>query len=331
MNQETFQIFCKLTREIKYKYHHGFYECSEELLDNLIKVVNDVESSDDVFETCMEMFHVAIELHAINAANYMLDTLKKIATELSSNELFIKYLDATIVYHETMNNMESLEQIYENYYHLKKKQMLDINSLKMSNIKSKMLLKERIEEQKQYTLEAKRLKIRCEHDELTMLPNRYLLNEYCEEQFQKALKQKKKLGVVIVDVDNFKEFNDYYGHLGGDKCLREVADSILECCENQFCARFGGDEFFIVTYDMDQNEIFAMSEKIRKSVEEKEMIQPEGVIPRIVSVSQGIVVAIPSEEQAFIDFWNAADVALYQGKKNSKNIISIGNLPTITE
>lgn len=331
MEQEGYLNFCDVAKATKYSYNSGKFEQCTELMKRLILETKSIKCSVEIFDECLEIFHIAMVLKAFTVANEILMLLDTIGNELKSDELILKHLSARIKYNEVTKTVDNLEHLYEQYYLLMQKQMQEINVLKISNIKAKTLLKHSLEDQKKYTIEAKRLKIQAEHDELTTLPNRYLLNEHCMVQLLKARKEQKKLGVIIVDVDHFKEFNDYYGHLGGDNCLREVADSILSCCEKQFCARFGGDEFFIVTYNLTDEEVFDMAKRINKSIKEKALSQPEGITPSIVSVSQGIVVGIPEEGQDFMDFWNAADIALYKGKKVCKDSISIGELPTISE
>lgn len=168
------------------------------------------------------------------------------------------------------------------------------------------------------------LKKKSNYDELTNIPNRYFLNEYCQKIFPEAIKNQTPISVEVIDVDFFKQLNDNYGHLEGDKCLIAIAKEISKIVtEGDLCARYGGDEFIIVR----QNKTRELLEKdaylLRQRIMELGIIHEYSAAAKVATISQGIVNLIPKEGQGIKDFIKIADEALYEAKKISKNTVVI--------
>ncbi|SHJ27841.1 GGDEF domain-containing protein [Pseudobutyrivibrio xylanivorans] len=166
------------------------------------------------------------------------------------------------------------------------------------------------------------LSAQAETDSLTGLANRMKLNNVIDELFMMASEKGQKLGVEMMDVDFFKQVNDNYGHAKGDQLLaamgrgfREINDEF----EKVFVARYGGDEFILYYYDMEDDEIIVVSDRIRDMVAK---IGKELEIDKI-SVSQGIVNRVPEPANRAWDYLNAADFALYYVKENGKNNVKL--------
>lgn len=162
------------------------------------------------------------------------------------------------------------------------------------------------------------------YDSLTSLPNRAYLNEYLSRRFEEAGEKQCLYGVELLDIDNFKKYNDTYGHLQGDVCLEAVANILRGMVqENVFCARYGGDEFTIIYSGMTDSEIREIAETIQRQVRELEILQEEtGEVTR-VTVSQGVFVRVPEEQNREWDFNRMADIMLYQAKQEEKNTYRI--------
>ena len=228
--------------------------------------------------------------------------------------------------YEHMLNEDELITLYEEYYECIIKQQQELISLKVSNINARMQYLRCVNEQNRLKKEELNYKVQSEHDELTGLPNRYLLHDYCKRYFKLAYEEQKNFGVIIIDVDHFKEINDSYGHLEGDQSLVHIAEIIRTYSNNQFCARFGGDEFFIIAYDINEDEILEITNGIKKNTMEIAQLKSNEVRTTSFTVSQGYILAVPSSEHTYKDFWKAADIALFEGKKRGKNCVSVGVL-----
>lgn len=161
------------------------------------------------------------------------------------------------------------------------------------------------------------------HDELTGLANRTFLHEYLTNSFEHAYEEKKIMGVELMDIDFFKEYNDHYGHLEGDNCLRAIADILRkqQIPGRVFCARYGGDEFMILYSDMAAEEIRRISEDILREVRKLKMPHECSRCSKYVSVSQGVFARIPAGNNREWDFTSRADELLYRAKNRGRDCV----------
>ncbi len=175
------------------------------------------------------------------------------------------------------------------------------------------------EQEKMYDYN-RHLKNMALYDSMTKLANRTFLNEYISEKFEEARRENKLLGVELMDIDCFKQYNDTYGHLAGDTCIEAVAGVLRELhCDNIFCSRYGGDEFMIVYSDMSLNEITETAGKIQSRVRELAIPHKASECGDVVTVSQGIFIRQPEEQNREWDFNAQADIALYHVKRDGRN------------
>lgn len=167
---------------------------------------------------------------------------------------------------------------------------------------------------------SEKLKQKAETDELTGLANRAGFNNYSERMFEKAYNEKMLYGVALIDVDFFKQYNDRYGHLKGDECLKTVSAILLEeHNENVFPARYGGDEFVIVFTNLNQKEIRDIIKRIKTKVAEAAILNEDSKVDKYVTLSQGAFVRVPNGQNKLWDFMSKADDVLYRVKKFGKN------------
>lgn len=151
-------------------------------------------------------------------------------------------------------------------------------------------------------------------DQLTGLFNRYYIMTYLDELYQKMPPAQ---WTAMVDIDGFKGINDTYGHHGGDYVLKTLANIMREVCTGCVIARWGGEEFLIVTDGSAQDP--AVLETLRRTVAERAFVFEEQHIP--VSITIG---ASRYEEGQSIDHWvQSADRKLYVGKNSGKNQVVI--------
>lgn len=177
-------------------------------------------------------------------------------------------------------------------------------------------------EQEQYSIQEDnaRLASMAWYDSLTGLPNRTYLNEYLAQAFDRAQKEQQPIGVELMDIDYFKQFNDTYGHLAGDSCLEAVAEVLKDIQSSRiFCARYGGDEFMIIYSGMTAQEVQAVMEEIRLKVRGKAIPHEASRTAAVVTVSQGTVHRIPMHKNREWDFSKTADIALYRAKDGGRN------------
>jgi diguanylate cyclase (GGDEF)-like protein len=163
-------------------------------------------------------------------------------------------------------------------------------------------------------------------DELTGLPNRRAFNLQLEKAWADATTDGKDLALLILDDDLFKQYNDTVGHLGGDACLRSIAQVTASTVEtaNGFAARIGGEEFAVILPNTTQLHAREVAEEIRLRVEDLALAHPSNP-GGVQTVSLGVAVRAPMSRQAPIapmDLMKLADEALYSAKIAGRNQVA---------
>ncbi|WPL17865.1 Bacteriophytochrome cph2 [Thiorhodovibrio winogradskyi] len=160
-----------------------------------------------------------------------------------------------------------------------------------------------------------RLRQQAVFDTLTSIPNRRYFIENLVEEFRRGRRQRSPLSLIICDIDNFKSYNDTFGHLAGDRCLRAVAQALQDGLKRggDFCARYGGEEFVVVLPDTPLANAVKVAEDMREAIAGLGMRHP-GANEGIVTISMGVATDDPSnpDHEALI---RQADEALYRAKQ----------------
>ncbi|HVQ96719.1 MAG TPA: diguanylate cyclase, partial [Mycobacteriales bacterium] len=167
-----------------------------------------------------------------------------------------------------------------------------------------------------------RLELLSLTDQLTGLPNRRRLNEGLNSAWDHARRTGSPLGVAMVDIDQFKLYNDHYGHLGGDSCLNLVAKAMAGCVRPyDLVARYGGEEFCIVLPDTDTGTAASVAERVRAAV--FALAEPHtNASHGAVSVSIGVAAVLPTVDSRPDQLIEAADAALYEAKRGGRNRVA---------
>jgi diguanylate cyclase (GGDEF)-like protein len=158
-------------------------------------------------------------------------------------------------------------------------------------------------------------------DGLTDLANRRYFDAYLADQIAIARRQRRSLALVLCDVDAFKAYNDFHGHVAGDECLRQIAAALKTCCRRpaDLAARYGGEEFALILPDTDLKGALKIAECVREAVAQLHIAHMRSPAGPFVSVSGGVsasaAVSIFTADQLIV----AADRALYQAKRDGRN------------
>jgi diguanylate cyclase (GGDEF)-like protein len=160
-------------------------------------------------------------------------------------------------------------------------------------------------------------------DELTGLPNRRAFNLQFEHAWEEAFTTRKCLGLMILDVDQFKQYNDIAGHPAGDAYLRSIArvfDEIAEA-KQAIPARIGGEEFAMILSDTTLERTREIAETIRESVMDLALPHPTSA-SGLQTVSLGVAARVPLNRETSIELMRIADKALYEAKLNGRNQVA---------
>ncbi|NHZ96396.1 diguanylate cyclase [Massilia sp. CCM 8734] len=178
-------------------------------------------------------------------------------------------------------------------------------------------------------LELKRL---SNSDGLTGLANRRHLNELLESEWKRAVRSREALSVLMIDVDDFKRYNDHYGHLAGDEVLKTVADAVRAAAERpaDLAARFGGEEFILVLPCTELAGALFVAEKLRMTLDMLALPHAAASSNTHLTVSIGVASTVPLLGDRTQRLVGASDAALYEAKRTGRNRVCGHLLEPIT-
>jgi diguanylate cyclase (GGDEF)-like protein len=165
----------------------------------------------------------------------------------------------------------------------------------------------------------------AQRDALTQLHNRRAFDERIEMLWQQATRARTSIGLLLIDIDYFKNYNDAAGHLSGDACLAQVATIIARSAQRpmDMVARFGGEEFVVLLYDVDQETLSDVAQAVRVNIAAAALPHPNSPIAPIVTASIGGACVIPDTKRSVRGVIQLADEALYAAKKQGRDRVVV--------
>lgn len=211
--------------------------------------------------------------------------------------------------------------IKSNYDNLIKKLEERDKRLEEMNNKLEILVKQRTSELENINEQLKSLSIT---DPLTNLNNRRAFDEISIREFNRARRQDYEFNILIIDVDNFKKYNDFYGHQYGDEVLSEIGYILNKYSRraDDFAFRYGGEEFVFLTCYHSEDKLFKMAESIRHAIYDKHMPHEKNDCCNVVTVSIGAVVSL-NKNKTLDEVFDKADGNLYKAKEEGRNRVVI--------
>ncbi len=313
-NPELFQDLPVLDIKMRGYYYLGdmeYYEIYSDMLSYQLQNNKfPLDSLEDVYTICRFFMKVGRQ----GEVKRILKNAERSLEELNIPNLRKGHAKLKIEFYEKMGNEKEKNIALAEYYEASLQQ----DKEGIANYKFFMNIRNRLSSiEKENMMLAKQ----AETDPLTGLGNRYGLNKYADKAFEEAYRDQISLAVEILDVDNFKHYNDAYGHQVGDECLKNIAEIIKRVCVSSpkiHAFRYGGDEFVIIYEGMTDEEIMVCATSLRDQVLSMKINDKKAEGMPVVTVSQGIRNSIPSETNKLWDYMYAADNALYDVKEHKK-------------
>ena len=205
-----------------------------------------------------------------------------------------------------------------------------VNSMELrARVRSALRLKEEMDQRKARERELEALTRKFEQlsnqDGLTGVPNRRCFEDVFQKEWLRSRREGMPLSALMIDIDFFKNYNDTYGHLQGDLCLRQVARAIETALKRpgDFVARYGGEEFVVLLPGTDLAGALSIAGLIRANVRAAAIEHASSQVSKRVTVSIGISGVVPTMDMEPEGLLAAADAALYQAKSSGRNRVEV--------
>ena len=169
-------------------------------------------------------------------------------------------------------------------------------------------------------------------DGLTGIPNRRNFDSTLANEWNRASRSGTPISLIMCDIDNFKSYNDHYGHQKGDSCLIQVATTLQNHArrDNDLAARYGGEEFAIILPTTNLENATDLADQMLNAVRNLHIIHRYSDVDNIITASFGVATLIPKREQQSKALLSHADKALYKAKRQGRNQIVLSQVELIT-
>lgn len=316
------QIFCSIVL-IKMAYHKKNYIVIYEEMDRIADIIKHDGIPMDDFKELIKLIRQIMDHRLKNKLYMLLILLDKEAKGRAGLDAHIEVITCKIEYYKMIEDREKVNDLMNEFYiaTIKKERENEKAFIESANVKLQMQALIRL--QRETEENSRRYKEKAERDELTGLYNRTILQNDLEALFFRAKEQQLHIGVIIFDINYFKQFNDCYGHVEGDRCIRELTSIMLRLNDDKIrFVRYGGDEFLGFFFDMDEYQIKSLSSLIQSeirtlNIENKNAPDDE----KVVSITQGGYLGVPTGKENLYDYIRKADDALYEGKRSKNRIV----------
>lgn len=315
---------------INFATYYGMKDDGERCSGYIDAAMDALDSDINKFECILYQFEI-IGI-AINAGlyekalqiSYLAEDLMK---ECGNTGKWVKLMDYRISIYSALGRTEELNAAYAKYFEYDLKYTQEKKKASVTRVRRKIDLLHEIDrkdeiEQRQADLSGKR-----GMDELTGLYNRWGLKKQIEKLRSEDDGQDTCLMVAIADVDFFKEYNDTYGHIAGDRCLKAVADILRHNVGDAgIVGRYGGDEFLIAMRGRSQEQTEQLFDAIKEQLHDRDIKNIKSKVSDRVTITIGGVVTELDCDMDFVTFMHEADTALYEVKNSSRNGYKVKDL-----
>lgn len=266
------------------------------------------------------LFHSILKNDRIIDLNspFMRSFLFKQDNSSSAGLLIFAIANSLLLARKFTNSLSHEEMLVDKLARVNK----NLDSMVLKRTEELLESKDKIEEQK-LELEEKnqQLETLSLKDSLTNLWNRRKYNEVIALRWLENQRYQRPITLMLIDIDYFKRYNDKYGHMAGDDCLKKVAHFTANhfSRSTDTVIRYGGEEFLVLLSEIEEKNALLMAENLRKGIENLKIPHVDSLISDYITVSIGISSAIPGKGFGHEDLFRIVDKALYQAKNTGRN------------
>ena len=296
-------------------------EAAEKQLPRLLELFFQEEVAIDYTQDIGEFYDLLVDMKKKEELDRVLLLFEWYVKKQNIMSLLLQALDLRISYYKLIQDQENYQNKCIEYYELKKMHANETNEKRIKSIETRLALRRQEKNMKESEKINAHLQKKSEEDPLTHLGNRFRLENYFKRLMRETDEQEELLAVGIVDVDFFKEYNDYYGHVKGDECLRTASRVISSFVEQEqgICTRYGGDEFVMLLPNLNESQVRFIAENIMKEIRKLKIPHEKSTVSPVLTVSQGYYIGKVKRNVKLSDLIAKADKSLYWVKNKSRD------------
>ncbi|MBN2866228.1 MAG: GGDEF domain-containing protein [Thiotrichales bacterium] len=180
---------------------------------------------------------------------------------------------------------------------------------------------DRVKAEKQIKQLNKKLEALSFQDGLTGVFNRRKLDQDLSIEWNRAIRQRMPLTLIMIDIDFFKQYNDFYGHIKGDEALKQVAQALSHMTQraSEITCRYGGEEFVLLLPDTNQSQAQQIAQKILEAVQNLNIAHQKSTVSEVLTISVGSCTFVPTQAMQSSELFQCADQQLYLAKQSGRN------------
>lgn len=318
--EDTMPVYRVCMIFMKGFFHHarGEKERAIQILDQYLEELSQLDEILDTYELLTHCYNLFEEYHLLERQKKVVEMMKHYKTIIDVWKCREQCNNLEIRYYNEVNDKEALFFALNEYYSLQQEYRNDHMKQRRANLD---LRKHLFEEEEKIRYKISVLEESSQTDALTEIPNRNGLEYFRNDVFDKAIENGEYVGVALFDIDKYKGYNDTYGHLKGDECLKYIAKSMKQVLDNCFYARYGGDEFVCLFVGQNEAKILKMLEDLSANITSLAIEHIENQPYGHVTISQGVVARNAKADDTFERLMVEADQNLYACKENGRNCI----------
>jgi len=250
--------------------------------------------------------------------------IANVVTSLRGFDTLVKMEESRAQLQKTvLENRYLYEKLEEHAKTLKNKVTERTKELEQKNKHLECEIQERKRIERELQVANQKLTQLATLDSLTEVANRRRFDEYLEQEWDCLAKVSQPCSLILYDVDYFKLYNDTYGHQAGDACLKEIAKVLVSVVtrSRDLVARYGGEEFAIVLPNTESDRAWEIARGIQLALDKMKLPHRQSKVSHYVTASLGIATKIPTTQSSTKTLIRAADLALYEAKREGRNRI----------